>query len=211
MLKMNMPSTPSISKYQRPAFGDGRLYLSTMDGYIICLGSPVAQPFTCSVPIDFGSVTLGSVKTLMINCTANIAVSSILGLTLTNPRFTAQNSSLPTGPLTAGQKFSFPAYFNLTTAVVKDTANTSAPSVKPGIASGAITIYTVNGVAGYTTSQPLALHGTIQSKNGFLSLSPVEVDFGGLVINSSAAQAGVPSSMIISNIGYTTQSFIFLR
>lgn len=201
MLKINMPSTPSINKYQRPAFGDGRVYLSTSDGHIICLGSPVAQPFTCSVPINFGSVTLGSTSTLLINCTANIAVTEVLGLTLTNPLFTALNSSLPTRPLTAGQKFSFPATFNLTTASIQDTVNTSYSGVKPGVASGDITLYTVNGVTGYATSQPLALSGTTVSQTGFLSLSPVEVDFGGLVVNSVAAEEGLSSSLIISNIG----------
>jgi iron transport multicopper oxidase len=201
MLKINMPSTPSINKYQRPAFGDGRLYLSTSDGHIICLGSPVAQPFTCSAPINFGSVTLGNKSTLLINCTANIPVTKVIGLTLTNPLFTALNSSLPTGPLTVGQKFSFPATFNLTTASIQDTVNTSYSWVKPGVASGDITLYTVNGVTGYASSQPLALSGMTVSQTGFLSLSPVEVDFGGLVIDSAAAQAGLSGSLIISNIG----------
>jgi iron transport multicopper oxidase len=209
MMKIDMPPTTSISKYQRPAFGDGRLYLSTMDGNIICLGSPVAQPLTCSAPIDFGSVIIGSAQTLVINCTANIPITSVLGLSLTNTLFTAQNSSLPTGSLVAGQSFSFPATFNLTNTVIRDTVNTSTSTVKPGVASGAITIHTVNGAAGYATSQPLALHGIVKSKNGFLSLSPIEVDFGGLVINSPAAQAGVPGSMVISNIGYAIQSLIY--
>lgn len=201
MKKINMPSTPAINKYQRPAFGDGRLYLSTSDGHIICLGSPVAQPFTCSVPIDFGSVTLGSTMTLMINCTANIPVTKVVGLTLTNPLFTALNSSLPTGPLTTGQKFSFPATFNLTSASVQETVNTSYSGIKPGVASGAITLCTINGVTGYSPNQPLAVSGKTVSQTGFLSLSPVEVDFGGLVVNSAAAQSGLSGSLIISNIG----------
>src|SRR5580700_2211921 len=113
MMKINMPPTPAISKYQRPAFGDGRLYLSTVDGHIICLGSPVAQPLTCTAPINFGSLTIGSTETILVNCTANIPITSILGLSSTNIVFTAQNSSLPTGSLSAGQSFSFPATFNL--------------------------------------------------------------------------------------------------
>jgi iron transport multicopper oxidase len=137
----------------------------------------------------------------LINCTANIPVTSITGLTMTNPLFTALNSSLPTGPLKTGQAFSFPATFNLTTASIQNTVNTSYSGVKPGVAAGAITLHTVNGVTGYSTSQPLALSGKTVSQNGFLSLSPVEVDFGGLVVNSAAAQAGLPGSLIISNIG----------
>jgi iron transport multicopper oxidase len=201
MKKINMPAAPAIHKYQRPAFGDGRVYLGCVDGHIICLGSPVAEPFTCSAPIDFGSVTLGSTATLLVNCTANIPVTKVVGLSLTNPLFTASNASLPTGSLTAGQIFSFPATFNLTTASVQNTVNTSYSSVKPGVASGSITLITVNGVTGYSTTQPLPVTGKTVSNTGFLSLSPGEVDFGGLVIDSAAAQAGSPGSMIISNIG----------
>lgn len=208
MKKINLPPAPAIHKYQRPAFGDGRVYLGCVDGHIICLGSPVAQPFTCTSPIDFGSVTTGTTATLTISCKANIAVTSITGLTLTNPLFTASNSSLPTGPLSAGQTFSFPATFNLTTASIQNTNGTSYSGVKPGVASGSIILFTVNGVAGYATSQPLAVSGKTVSNNGFLSLSPAEVDFGGLVVNSAAAQAGKPGSMVISNLGASSLTII---
>lgn len=104
-------------------------------------------------------------------------------------------------PLNIGQAFSFPATYNLTAASIQDTVNTSYSGVKPGVAAGAITLYTVNSVEGYVTSQPLAIFGTAVSQSGFLSLSPVEVDFGGLVVNSIAAQAGLSDSLIISNEG----------
>lgn len=35
MTKINVPATPAVSKYQRPAFGDGRYYLSTSNGRIL--------------------------------------------------------------------------------------------------------------------------------------------------------------------------------
>lgn len=38
MIRIQLPPTPSVTKFQRPSFGDGRLYLSTSDGYIQCLG-----------------------------------------------------------------------------------------------------------------------------------------------------------------------------
>ena len=38
MIRIQLPPTPSVSKFQRPSFGDGRLYLSTSNGYIQCLG-----------------------------------------------------------------------------------------------------------------------------------------------------------------------------
>lgn len=35
MTKINLPITPGVSKYQRPAFGNGRYYLSTANGQIL--------------------------------------------------------------------------------------------------------------------------------------------------------------------------------
>ncbi|KAI9774328.1 MAG: hypothetical protein M1840_004222 [Geoglossum simile] len=201
MVKINLPPTPAVHKFQRPVFGDGRLYLSASDGHIICLGSPVNLPLNCTSPIEFGEVALGDSKQMNVSCKANIAITSITGLVLTNPLFTASNSSLPAGPLTAGQTFKFPVTFNLTDAFIKDIPNTSAPSVKPGVSSGSITLLTVNALPGYSTSQPLALQGTTVSSKPFLSISPPEVDFGGLVQGSAAAEAGVPGSMVIQNIG----------
>jgi hypothetical protein len=35
MTKINLPVTPAVSGFQRPAFGDGRYYISTSDGQIL--------------------------------------------------------------------------------------------------------------------------------------------------------------------------------
>lgn len=35
LIKLTLPPTPSVSKFQRPAFGDGRYYLSTSNGKIL--------------------------------------------------------------------------------------------------------------------------------------------------------------------------------
>ena len=51
---------PGITKFNRPVFGDGRVYMGTTQGALYCLGSPVNLPLTCSSPIDFGSTVLNS-------------------------------------------------------------------------------------------------------------------------------------------------------
>lgn len=35
MTKINLPASPSVSKFQRPAFGNGRYYISTSNGKIL--------------------------------------------------------------------------------------------------------------------------------------------------------------------------------
>ncbi|CUS08575.1 unnamed protein product [Tuber aestivum] len=203
MIRIQLPPTPSVSKFQRPSFGDGRLYLSTSNGYIQCLGSPVALPLNCTSPISFGDLTIGSKRTLQVNCTALIAITKVDGITLSNPLFTASNSSLPTGALVKGQSFSFPVTFDLTNATIKDIPGTSVPSVKPGITSGALNIMTTNGVDKFANLQPIVVSGNLASALPFLAISPVEADFGGIVIGSAAAEAGVPGSMVVQNVGST--------
>ncbi|CAZ85758.1 unnamed protein product [Tuber melanosporum] len=203
MIRIQLPPTPSVSKFQRPSFGDGRLYLSTSNGYIQCLGSPVALPLNSTGPISFGDLTIGSKRVLQVNCTALIAITKIDGVTLSNPLFTASNSSLPTGALVKGQSFSFPVTFDLTNATIKDIPGTSVPSVKPGITSGALNIMTTNGVDKFANLQPIVVSGNLASALPFLAISPVEADFGGIVIGSAAAEAGVPGSMVVQNVGST--------
>jgi hypothetical protein len=49
MTKINIPATPSVSKYQRPAFGDGRYYLSTSNGQILVSPIPPnSRPFAAN-------------------------------------------------------------------------------------------------------------------------------------------------------------------
>ncbi|KAI9892350.1 MAG: hypothetical protein M1814_001551 [Vezdaea aestivalis] len=201
MVKINMPPTPALTKYQRPAFGDGRLYLSTSDGHIICLGSPVNLPFTCNTPLDFGEVAIGSNKTLNVTCQANIPITQVQGILSSSLRFTVKNSSLPTGAVAKGANITFPVTFDLSGAAISDNTNTSVPSVSPGLLSAAITLLTNNGIPKFTTQQPLAVSGTTVSKNPFLNIQPPQVDFGGLVKGSAEAQAGKAGSIKIQNVG----------
>ncbi|KAH8778289.1 hypothetical protein F5882DRAFT_501593 [Hyaloscypha sp. PMI_1271] len=151
MTKINLPATPLVSKYQRPTFENGRYYLSTSKVQILAYGSPVNMPMTCTSPTDFGSVPIGSLKTLNINCTANIAITKITGLVLHIILFTALNSSLPTGALAKGASFSFPVTFNLTNHQL-NSGSTSSPQVVPGVKTTSIDLLTVNGVTGYATT-----------------------------------------------------------
>ena len=66
-----------LNKFQRPVFGDTRVYVSDPNGVLYCLGSPVNLPLTCNSPVEFGDVALGSKATKMVSCTANIPITSI--------------------------------------------------------------------------------------------------------------------------------------
>jgi hypothetical protein len=41
MTKINLPVTPAVSGFQRPAFGNGRYYISTSDGQILVSRNPM--------------------------------------------------------------------------------------------------------------------------------------------------------------------------
>jgi hypothetical protein len=47
MTKINLPASPSVSKFQRPAFGNGRYYISTSDGQILVRMSPFLKVEEC--------------------------------------------------------------------------------------------------------------------------------------------------------------------
>jgi iron transport multicopper oxidase len=136
----------------------------------------------------------------MLNCTANIAITKIVDLSIASSVFQAQNSSLPTGSLKAGATFSFPVTFNLTAYVV-NSGSSSAPSVKPGVQSTALTVYTQNGVTGYSTQQSVSLTGTAASQSPWLSISPLQVNFPEVVIGSAAGAGGSFSTFFVQNIG----------
>jgi hypothetical protein len=217
MTKINLPVTPAVSGFQRPAFGNGRFYISTADGKVLvsptpiyiqispltdlqAYGSPVNMPMTCTSPVDFGSVPIGSSKTLAVNCTANIPITQITGLVLGKVLFTASNSSLPTGPLAAGASFSFPVTFDLTNHQL-NSGSTSSPSVVPGVQTSSIDILTVNGKTGYATSQPVTVTGMSISSAPFITMNPLQVDFNGIVVGSAAQKSGSDSTFIINNVG----------
>ncbi|KAF4630464.1 hypothetical protein G7Y89_g7678 [Cudoniella acicularis] len=183
---ITIPATGGLNKFLRPAFGDGRLYVSDSNGNIICLGSPVALPLSCTSPVDFGDVAIGTASTQIINCTALIAITSINGCAT----------------------FSFPITLNLTQASINDAQNASFGKVLPGVSSTNLNLYTTNAVAQYSNVLPISLTGTTVSETAFFTISPPEVDFGGIVNGSDAAKTGLSASVILSNVGAQNLTFL---
>ncbi|KAJ9158479.1 WSC-domain-containing protein [Coniochaeta hoffmannii] len=200
---ITLPATPGINKYQRPAFGDGRAFV-TANNKIICLGAPVNLPITCSGPIDFGNVQTGDTSRQMVSCKANVLVTKVNGCTTGDKLFQCDNSTLPQGQVAAGTTFTFPVIWNLTQKAINDAQGVSYGRVIPGVEGAVLNIFTTNGVAGYSTTIPVSLSGTVVSSNPFLFMSPTEVDFGGLVLGSEDAAQGLTGSAVIQNIGNGT-------
>lgn len=99
-----MPQVNGLNKFQRPVFGDTRLYVSDATGTVYCLGSPVNLPLNCTA-LDFGNVALGSASSSYVNCTALTAITSLNGMTVGDARFEVKNSTLLTGNIAAGRTF----------------------------------------------------------------------------------------------------------
>ena len=208
LTQIPIPATGGLNKFQRPAFGDARLYTSDTNGNVICLGSPVALPLNCSTPVDFGDVSIGSTATRIINCTALIAISSLNGCTTGNKAFQCNNATLPKSALAQGATFSFPVTWNLTQSAINDAQNASFGTVLPGVAGTNLDIYTTNVPAKYSNDLPISLQGNTVSVDPFLTINPPEVDFGGIVVNSQGAQSGLDAAVIISNVGAQTLTFL---
>ncbi|CAL3964329.1 unnamed protein product [Diplocarpon coronariae] len=197
-------ATGGLNKFQRPAFGDGRLYTTDTNGNIMCLGSPVALPLNCTDPIDFQDVTIGTSVTKTVNCTTLIPITKINGCTTGEATWKCDNSTLPQGALASGANFSFPVKWDLTQETVSDSQQASYGKVVPGVESTSLNILTTNGVAKYSTILAVSLVGRVISQVAFLTITPNEIDLGGLVLGSAGAPSGLTGSLIISNVGADT-------
>ncbi|EPS39555.1 hypothetical protein H072_6644 [Dactylellina haptotyla CBS 200.50] len=192
MTRLSLPPVTFVGKWQRPAFGDGKVYVAGSNGKITCLGAPINLPLTCT-PMDFGELTVGNTKTLNVQCQANIAITSFKGLNISpGLYFRASNSSLTAKSLAKGQNITIPVTLDLTTSGQKYT---------PGAITSSLQIMTNNGVAGYTSQQPVGLSAKIISSSAFLQLQPLEISFGGVVWGSQQQTDGTLSSMYIKNLG----------
>ena len=201
LVNIPIPQVGGANKFQRPAFGDGRVYVTDTNGILYALGAPVNLPLNCTSPINFGNVALGSSQTETVTCKANIAITAVDGATVGDTNFVVSNSSLPTGPLAVGATFSFPVTWNLTDVVVTNVGNASSGNVKPGIKSTPLTLYTTNGAAGYATEFPVSLIGTEVSPTPYLDVTPNTVDFGGIVLQGNGNVSTVSSVISIANDG----------
>ncbi|PVH86433.1 WSC-domain-containing protein [Cadophora sp. DSE1049] len=185
LTQINGFNVDSVTKFTRPVFGDGRVYIGTTKGFLYGFGSPVNLPINCTSPVDFGTANLNTpTASKTITCKANVAV------TISNVSFVGDSnfvvSGLPTVPsnLAAGATFTMSAVFN-------------PKSV--GILSADIVIATTNGVAGYSTSTPITMRGTGQSVDALLRISPVTLAFEGVIAGGQVG--GVNQSAIFTNLG----------
>ncbi|KAH0175344.1 WSC domain-containing protein, partial [Aureobasidium melanogenum] len=204
MKSIAMPQIQGVNKFQRPAFGDTRLYTTDASGNLYCLGSPVNLPLNCSSPVDFGSVSLGSSAKQIVNCTALININQITNIQTADSNFVVHLSDLPKGAITAGQQFSFPVLWNLTQAVVNNAVNASFGSTSPGFKSTPLTITTNNAVTGFATVFPISLTGKEISQAPFLDTTPSTVDFGGVILVGASGDSDgktIGSTMTIRNDG----------
>ncbi|TEY50792.1 hypothetical protein BOTCAL_0272g00040 [Botryotinia calthae] len=186
--EIKLPQIGGANKFQRPAFGNGRVYTTDSNGVLYCLGAPVNLPLNCTSPIDFGIVALGNKSVQTVNCTAIIAITSINGATVGNGYFSVDNSTLPPGPLKAGATFTFPVTWDLTNVQIGATANTSFGNVSPGIKSTPLTFLTANAVAGFATLYPIII-------------APTTVDYGGIIITNGSDINPQSAIFTISNKG----------
>ncbi|KAK2626478.1 hypothetical protein QTJ16_003653 [Diplocarpon rosae] len=194
-------ATGGLNKFQRPAFGDGRLCTTDTNGNIMCLGSPVALPLNCTDPIDFKDVALGTSVTKTVSCKALIPITKINGCTTGDATWRCDNSTLPQGSLASDATFSFPVKWDLTQETLSEGQQASFGNVVPGVESTSLNILTTNGVAKYSTVLPVSLTGRAISPAAFLTITPSEIDVGGLVLGSAGAPSGLTASLILSNIG----------
>ncbi|KAI9821956.1 MAG: hypothetical protein M1827_002538 [Pycnora praestabilis] len=197
---INLPQVNGANKFQRPAFGDTRLYITDANGVLYCLGSPVNLPLNCTSPVDFGKVALGTSAKSTVTCNANIAITSLDGLTTGDAHFVVSNASLPQGPLAAGATFTFPVTWDLTQTTVQNSPNASYGNTSPGVKSTALTVFTTNAVTGYSTEFPISLTGIEVSEASYLTLEPVEVSFGGIVLTNDTVST-ITSNFVIGNAG----------
>ncbi|PMD40623.1 WSC-domain-containing protein [Hyaloscypha variabilis F] len=193
-------NVPGTTKFTRPVFGDGIVYMGTTQGYFYGFGSPVNFPINCSSPYDFGIANLkNATAARTVTCTANIGVT-VTNITLTGSA-NFNITGVPSVPLNIaqGSTFNFQAYFNPQTV---------------GSLSSDVIVATTNNVAGYSTSTPISLKGTGKSVNALLSVSPVTLAFQGAITGAQAG--GVNQSLLINtqgnspltiqNIRYSVQS-----
>ena len=190
-----------LNKFQRPAFGDTRLYVTDANGVLYCLGSPVNLPLNCTSPVNFGPVALGTKANSTVSCKANIDITSINGATVGDANFEVDPTTLPKGPLAAGTTFSFPVTWDLTNTQVHDQPNASYGNTAPGIKSTALTLLTTNAMPGYSTQFPISLTGTEVSEKAYLTLTPVTVDYGGVVLLNNQSTPTVTLPFVIENSG----------
>lgn len=182
-------TVPGVTKFSRPVFGDGRVYISTDRGYLYGFGSPTDAPLNCSSPYDFGAVPINNVSApLTVTCTA-LTDTSVTAVGLTDNTTNFRLSDIPSLPteLSSGQTFSF-------------TAICSPSSV--GNLSSDVAIKVVNSKAGFRSVIDVTLKATAHSSAPVLAVVPNTITFSVIVGQSSPSQ-----SSLFWNFGDTPLTF----
>jgi hypothetical protein len=67
-------------------------------------------------------------------------------------------------------------------------------------------LFTMNSKSGFSSEVAISLTGRTVSQNPFISVSPLQVNFPGLVIGSATTAEGTASTFIINNIGQSNMT-----
>jgi iron transport multicopper oxidase len=136
---ITLPPTGGLNNFQRPAFGDGTVYVSDNNGNVYCLGPRVASGSTATLPVAI--VVLSSSTT---SGSTTSTTSSSITTTVTSPTTstTKSNTSKTSTPSATSVSNHTPST-SPTTAFTTATAQSGVPSVLPPTAtSSSIGCYT---------------------------------------------------------------------
>ncbi|TDZ26026.1 WSC domain-containing protein [Colletotrichum orbiculare MAFF 240422] len=195
MVPIPLPSSQGANKFQRPVFGDGRVFLNVNNNKLIAFGSPVNSAVNCSSPIDFGSLEVGAKTSVKVTCKANVALASVTGCSVADPSWTCSNSTLPQGAIAAGASFSLDVTWDLSDPTLR---------IVPGFLSSALSLV-ISPPATYSSVALISLQGTVVKQGAFLTASPTDIAFGRLVLRDSPD--GLTGSVLIQNVGNGTLTF----
>lgn len=166
-----MLNNPGQSKFSRPTFGDGRVYLTTTSGFVTALGSPVNMPFNCSAPYDAGTVQIGDQTTTEIVCITKIPLE------------------VNTISLDSTTHFSLSLPIPLPAAFTQEAALKFKIVFKPstvGPLGATVNIRTTNGgVQTYAVNTPVVIRGIAKSLAPILVIQPNVLSFGEIITGSN--------------------------
>jgi iron transport multicopper oxidase len=69
-------------------------------------------------------------------------------------------------------------------------------------------LYTTNGIPKYSNTLPISLTGKTVSKSAYLTISPPQVDLGGIVVGAGAAKTGLSAALVLQNVGAQNLTFL---
>ncbi|KUJ08913.1 uncharacterized protein LY89DRAFT_676796 [Mollisia scopiformis] len=189
-------STGRLQKYQRPAFGNARVY-TTETNQIYGIDASTTPAITCaSTSVGFGSVVAGLTKVINVKCTAGQTALTMNGCSTNLDIF--QCSGVP-ATLAAGASFTMAVTLNLTSAAIELTRTANCIDVAPGAVAGSLSLMKPSGVIPYAS---LPMTATVTATGGYIDLSAVQIDFSRLSIGTSST-----ASLLVKNDGAGAMSF----